>query len=167
MDNKRLGVILVVLGLFVGGIILNFMQDLGVQEKELGCYPNEKCEDVRSVLSISHIAIGGLAFIFALGFYLLVFHQGEEAILKRLEEEKNKKIMDEKFQILLKGLDNYERDALNVIKNENGITQNMLKLKLDWSKAKISQIINDLEKKGLIKRENNGKTFSIYFLENF
>jgi len=94
--------------------------------------------------------------------YLLIFTKADEAIVKRLENEKNKKIDDEKFSILLKGLDQYEQQIMKAIKEQDGITQNTLRLRTQLSKAKVSQVVAELEQRKLIKRIKQNKTFAIH-----
>ena len=64
-------------------------------------------------------------------------------------------------------MDDNERKVLKAIKEQEGITQSTLKFRTDLSKAKVSQILTDFEKKHLIKRESKGKTYSVYLTENF
>ena len=116
---------------------------------------------------MSHIAIGFVSFIFALGFYLLFFNKGEEAILKRLEQEKNTKLQEDKFNVVLKIMDDNEKNVINAVKEQDGITQTTLRYRTDLSKAKISQILTDFEKKNIIRRIQKGKTYSVHLIQNF
>lgn len=168
MLNKRLGIVISVVSVLIGIIIFYVLSRLGSIGREAGCYPSTaECIRIESFFSISHIALGVVAFLFALGIYLIFFSKGEEAIIKRLEESKNKSIKEERFSILLKGLDEYEKRILKLVREQPGITQSSLGLKADLSKAKISQVVSELERKKLIKRVNKKKTFMIYFLEDF
>lgn len=72
----------------------------------------------------------------------------------------NKK--DEKFDFIKKVLSGDEREILDEIKKAGEITQDSLRLRLNWSKAKISTILTNLDKKGLIQRERTGKTYKVY-----
>ena len=100
--------------------------------------------------------------MFALGFYLLFFNKTEKAILEKLENEKNNKINDEKFNIILKALDSFEQKVIKAIKEQDGITQNTLRLRIDMSKAKLSYVLQELERRGLIKRIVKGNTLSLH-----
>jgi uncharacterized membrane protein len=123
------------------------------------------------VLGISHIAVGFLAFIFALGFYLLFFNKDQGDVLKRYYDEKLEKNVEnknnDKFSLLLRPLDENERKVLTAIKEQDGITQSTLKYRADLSKAKISQILTDFERKNLIARKAKGKTYSVFLTNNF
>lgn len=166
MDNKKLGIVLIIISILVGLILFNLISNLTQSSREMGCFQNEKCQDYESSLSITHIAVGIFSFIFALGFYLLIFTKGEEAIVKRLEETKDKSLAEEKFSILLKALDPFEKKVLMAIKEQDGITQNTLRLRTNMSKAKLSYVVNELERRKLIKREKRNKTFAIYLIQD-
>ena len=122
---------------------------------------------------MSHIAVGFLAFIFALGFYLLFFNKSEKEILseetvfRKINEEKAQKTAEDKFSMLLRPLDENEKKVLISIKEQEGITQSTLKYRANLSKAKVSQILTDFEKKSLIVRKAKGKTYQVFLTENF
>ncbi|QQG39278.1 MAG: winged helix-turn-helix transcriptional regulator [Candidatus Woesearchaeota archaeon] len=63
---------------------------------------------------------------------------------------------------MLKFLDENERKVLKVIKDEEGISQSSLRFRTNLSKATVSQILSSFEKKGIVKREVEGKTYSVY-----
>ncbi len=166
MNNKRLGFVVLSIGIIISivlGILISRYNEAIVM---VGCYPSENCKRIESSLSITHFAFGVVGFIVALGFYLVFFSKSEEILLNRLEEEKRTKTREEKFAILLLALDQFERKVLKAIKDQEGITQNTLRIRTDLSKAKVSYVVNDLEKKGLIKRIAKGKTFAIFLKEN-
>ena len=167
MENKKLGFIILSFSVIATILSFGFMNVLGRQTTALQCYSTNECQRVESLLGLSHIAVGLISFIGALGIYLLFFSTSEEAILKRLEEEKNMKIEEDKFELVLKAMDDNEKKVLKAIKEQSGITQSTLKYRTDLSKAKVSQILTDFEKKHLIKREEKGKTYAVYLAENF
>ena len=158
MENKKLGVILIIISILIGGIFIYYTNVLSKQSEELGCFNNPNCLPIEKGLSISHIAIGIFSFIFALGFYLLLFNKTDQKIMEKLEYEKE----NEKFEFALKMLNPFEAKVLKKIKEQDGITQNVLRLRTDMSKAKLSYVLQDLEKRGLIKRVQKGKTLQIF-----
>ena len=158
MENKKLGVLLIILGLLVGGLIIYYIDVLTEKSDELGCFNDPSCVPIERGLSISHVGIGIFSFIIALGFYLLFFNKTEDLLVKRLGEDKD----NEKFEFAMKFLNPYEAKVLRKIKEEEGITQSTLRLKLDMSKAKLSYVLQDLEKRELIKRVEKGKTLQIF-----
>ena len=167
MENKKLGFIILSFSVIASILAFGFLNLLGRQTTALQCYSTNECQRVESLLGLSHVAVGLISFIGALGIYLLFFSTSEEAILKRLEEEKNMEIEEDKFELVLKAIDDNEKKVLKAIKEQSGITQSTLKYRTDLSKAKVSQILTDFEKKHLIKREEKGKTYAVYLAENF
>ncbi|MDP3765956.1 MAG: MarR family transcriptional regulator [Nanoarchaeota archaeon] len=69
---------------------------------------------------------------------------------------------DEEYTILRKALSDDEKKILDEIKRAGEITQDSLRFRLEWSKAKISTILTNLDKRGLIQRERIGKTYKVY-----
>ena len=167
MENKKLGFVILSISIVASVLAFGFMGVIGRQTASLHCYPTNECQRVESLLGLSNIAIGLISFIGALGIYLLFFSTSEEAILKRLEEEKNRKVEEDKFGLLLKAMDENEQKVIKAIKEQEGITQSTLRFRTDLSKAKVSQILTDFERKQLVKREAKGKTYAVYLAENF
>jgi len=212
MESKKLGFLILGFSLVLGFVMFNFMGSLNVQGQQLHCNPTQECQQINSVLGVSHIAIGLLSFIFALGFYLLFFNKDEKEILRKYYQESGKNNIgdnknandnsinnqnnpinnnnnlinsrknnnsinngnnmennnyNDKFSLLLRPLDENERKVLIAIKEQEGITQSTLRYRADLSKAKVSQILTDFEKKQLIERKAKGKTYSVFLTENF
>lgn len=167
MENKKLGFVILSISVLASILALGFIGVLGKQTSALQCYPTNECQRVESLMGLSHVAVGLISFIGALGIYLLFFSTSEEAILRRLEEEKSVKTEENKFELIMKAMDDNEQKVLKAIKEQEGITQSTLKFRTDLSKAKVSQILTDFEKKHLVKREAKGKTYAVYLAENF
>lgn len=165
MNNKKTGVFILILTLFLLGVFVLVIRSLNQEIEALGCFENAGCRTIETSLSVINFAFGAFGFLFALAFYLLIFSKGEEAIVERLEKDTTRKLSEEKYSILSKGLNEHEKKILNVIRGEEGITQNMLRLRVDLSKAKVSQVLQELEKKELIKREPKDKTFQVFLKE--
>lgn len=162
MDNKKIGLILVVLSVVLGGIVLNMAEGLSTQSEQQECNPTQQCQDIAAGMGVSHIAIGALGAILSLGIYLIVFNRSEEAILQRLEAEKDKKLAQERLAIILQALDDNEKKILQAIADQSGITQKTLTIRTGLSKAKVSQVLTSFEKKGLVKRETKGRTYAVH-----
>lgn len=69
---------------------------------------------------------------------------------------------EEKYKIVRKVMSEDEGVILDEIKKAGEITQDSLRFRLDWSKAKVSTILTNLDKMGLIQRERIGKTYKVY-----
>jgi ribosomal protein S25 len=162
VENKKLGTIVIIISLFVLILFISYTLQITKQSIEVGCFSSEKCNTFENMLSISHIAIGIFSFLFALGFYLLFFNKTEQAILEKLEKEKQIKVNDLKFKLIMKALDPFEQKVIEAIREQNGITQNTLRLRTNMSKSKLSIVLKELERRELIKRVGKGKTLSVF-----
>ncbi len=162
MENKKLGIILLVLSIAILYTFFQYGSSLQNRSDDLGCYPSQDCLGIEKSLAFSHILIGIASFVFALAFYLIFFNKTEKAILEKLEREKEQKIEDIKFEILMKALDPFEQKVIKLIREQEGITQNTLRLRADMSKSKLSYVLQELERRGIIKRVEKGQTLAIY-----
>jgi len=200
METKKLGFLILGISIVLGFVMFSFINKLSIQGEQLRCNPTQECQQISSVLGVSHIAIGLLSFIFALGFYLLFFNKDEKETLEKysisnnttfsnnqknaksnadnnlirsdkydlnLKNDQNPQNDSGKFSLLLRPLDDNEKKVLIAIREQEGITQSTLRFRADLSKAKISQILTDFEKKKLIERKAKGKTYSVFLAENF
>ena len=167
MESKKLGFLILGVSIVLGFMLFSFMGTLNRQEQALQCAPTERCQQVRSAIGTSHIAIGIVSFIASLGFFLLFFNKSEQAILERLEQEKNTKVQEDKFSLVLNVMDTYEQRILKAVKEQDGITQTTLTFRTDLSKAKVSQVLTDFEKRNLIRRIPKGKTYSVHLAQGF
>ncbi|MFQ6086092.1 MAG: helix-turn-helix transcriptional regulator [Candidatus Bathyarchaeia archaeon] len=73
-----------------------------------------------------------------------------------------KSVEDDEYRILRRALSRDERRVLDEIKKAGEITQDSLRVRLDWSKAKVSRILTNLDKMNLIQRERTGKTYRVF-----
>ena len=171
METKKLGFLILGMSVVLGFIMFSYMSQLALQGQQLHCNPTQECQQVNSLLGLSHIAVGFLSFISALGFYLLFFNRSESGTLKDADSleniQKDKNDPEDKFALLLRPLDENERKVLMSIKEQQGITQSTLKYRANLSKAKISQVLADFEKKNLISRKAKGRTYQVFLTENF
>jgi len=190
METKKLGFLIMGMTIALGAMMFGYVNNLGAQGQQLNCNPTQECQQINSSLGMSHIAIGLLAFIFSLGFYLLFFNKNEKEILEKygignqintiqnnnletvnqnLNSKSNNNLdsNNDRFSLLLRPLDDNEKKVLIAIKEQEGITQSTLRYRADLSKSKVSQILTDFEKKKLIERKAKGKTYSVFLNEIF
>ena len=104
---------------------------------------------VFSTTSSTTVNLVSLVFAVLFGFVAAVY-------LFRTEQEHRE------YRILSKALSEDEKKIMDEIKNAGEITQDSLRFRLDWSKAKVSTILTNLDKRGLILREKTGKTYKVY-----
>ncbi len=166
MESKKIGYSLLVLGLALLFIFISVFSNLQDKGNSLGCFANEGCQPIQQSITLINIGFGFFGFILALGAYLVFFSQGDKAIVNRLESHQTKILEDEKFSLILLGLDKFEKQVITAVRKQQGITQNTLRLRVDMSKAKLSQVVSGLEQKGLVSRRQKGKTLAIFLKLN-
>jgi uncharacterized membrane protein len=69
------------------------------------------------------------------------------------------------MMILKKALTDDEIAIIDMVKDTPGVTQDSLRFRTDFSKSKVSALILNLEKKGIVQREKTGKTYKIFLSE--
>jgi len=163
--NKKLGVILILVSVLLAGIFYVLVDTNYSKAEQLGCYGDPACGQIDASINIIHFAFGIIGFVLALGVYLIFFYSGEEAILRRLEEEKNKQLANDSFSIMSKALDENEKNILNAVREQEGISQNTLVLRTGLSKSKVSEVLTSFEKKNLVRREKRGKINYVFLCE--
>ena len=167
MDNKKLGILLVVFCIFIGAIYFTLKNQIN-ELNEGGC----TCEAMQegglcaanqnNLGFIDYISLALIFSMLALGIYLLFFEKSQKAIISTLENHKKVQTEEELFNILLKGLDQDEQLVMKKVREQDGITQQTLRLRTDLHKSKLSIVLDSLEKKSLIARKEKGKTKEVY-----
>lgn len=166
MDNKKLGIILIVVCVLLGALVFAFDNQLNAQaEASCSCEEMENggfCPHEDQTHWQTYLGIILTSAIAALGIYLIFFEKSQKEIISTLEKQKHIQVEEEKFDILLKGLNADEKKVIKAVKDQDGITQQTLRLRTDLHKSKLSIVLNGLEKKGLIARKEKGKTKQVF-----
>lgn len=179
MDNKKLGMVLILISIsFLIAIIIFKIQVDNLTEAlmiETGgsCIQNGEC--LHETSNVPVYTGGSLAFItLALGIYLILFEKSQQyaekthkEIVSTLEKTKKEQDSEEKFNFLLKALDEDEKKVMNAIKEQDGIEQATLRIRTDLSKTKLSVTLSNLEKKNLVKKIPQGKKNRVYIKNAF
>jgi|SRR3989344_567438 len=74
----------------------------------------------------------------------------------------NKKRNIDELKIIKRVLSKDERKVIKELEKTREITQDSLRFRLGWSKAKISTILSNLDRMRLIQRKREGKTYSVF-----
>ena len=179
MDNKKIGVLLLFVSVFfiITLIILkiqvnNLVENLMIQSGGT-CIQEGECLHQQSNIPI-YIGVAVIFITLALGIYLIFFEKSQQyvekthkEIIKTLQETKKKQDKDEKFEFLLKALNEDEKKVMKAVKEQDGIEQATLRIRTDLSKTKLSVILTELEKKSLLKKVPDGKKNRIYLKNQF
>jgi len=166
MDNKKLGIILLAICLVMGFLVFTFTQSLNKQA-QASCDCTEMKEDgfcphANKTSWPTYLGIIILSCLAALSIYLIFFEKSQKEIISTLENQKRVQTEEEKFDILLKGLNDVEKKVIKAVKEQDGITQQTLRIRTDLHKSNLSIILDGLEKKGLIKKVQKGKTNQVF-----
>ncbi len=165
MDNKKLGLIIIGLSVVFSLFLHGFNNQL-TQIQVDTCACENTCDTTHEPSFLVH---GGIAFIFAtlsLGIYLLFFEKSHQILVKKINDDGTIKSENERFSLILMGLNEDEKKILTAVKDQDGITQHTLGLRTNFHKSKLSIIVGILEDKGLIKKEKKGKTNQLFLRVN-
>ncbi len=99
-----------------------------------------------------------LALLVALGAGLLASLQLKTSVQRPVARTDRQKALS----IVKKKLSDDERKMLGEIERTGAITQDSLRARLGWSKAKISTTVTRLDRMDLIQRERQGKTYRVF-----
>ena len=99
-----------------------------------------------------------LALVIALGigFFLSLYLKSPKQTTERANYRKIA------LSVVKKKLSADEKKMLKQIERAGTITQDSLRARLGWSKAKVSTILTRLDKMNLVQKERQGKTYKIF-----
>lgn len=78
------------------------------------------------------------------------------------EKPKVRDIVDRNMEILGRALNKDETQILEMIRDSEGITQDSLKYRTGFPRSKVSTLLTHLEKRGIIFREEAGRTYKLF-----
>ncbi len=169
MNNKKIGWILIsisfffIISLIIFKIQVENLVDTLMIESGGSCIKGGICLHEQSDIPI-YIGVAVVFVTLALGFYLIFFEKSQQVlaqtqkdIAQTLEKSKKKQDENEKFEFLLKALNEDEKKIIRAVKEQDGIEQATLRIRTDLSKTKLSVLLHELEKKSLIKKVPHGK----------
>ncbi len=88
----------------------------------------------------------------------LMIKTKEKAGIKVIKESKD----ISEYKVLKRAMSDDERKMYDEIKRVRKITQDSLRARLGWSKAKTSRILTNLDRMNLVQRERVGKTYNVF-----
>lgn len=159
LSVKNMGILLVILGILISGITLMNKSKEDFYIDELSQTLNGTCvldsgyclhEDRDWTSYVIGWVLGIVLFI--AGIYLLIFP-------KLPKKDVSKDFLDL--------FNEEEKKVLMVVKDNDGIQQSTLRYKSGLSKATVSLILNDLEKRNIVARKPYKKTKLVYLKKRF
>lgn len=179
MNHKQIGLFLVVtsivLALFFGffrfQLVKSYENEIISLEDGVCEHTGEGCpfDKINRLLVPTVLFSSVLMIMFILGIYLIFFEKSEERwketqkkLVQRISQVDKKKIQKEKQEAFFSGLDEKEKKVLLAIKEQDGIGQATLRIRVDYSKAMLSVVLKNLEKKEIVKKVPYKRTNRIY-----
>lgn len=164
MNNKTIGTIIILLAVALSIFVFVFRgyyveselqrvisDDQGICEHEGDTCPYDTINNINPLI---YASITLLAVLLIMGIYLIFYKRN------KIINEKPRK--QSKFNTILSVLSDEEQKVIKAVKEQDGITQSTLRIRTDLSKTKLSFVLSDLEKKGLIKKVESGKTNKVF-----
>lgn len=118
------------------------------------------------------VALGNSIFIvsifisIAIGLIIIYYLKINFNFVKKVQTETEQKPSAERseanLQILKKMMTEDEKKLVEEIEKAGEITQDSLRLRLDWSKAKVSTVLSILDRQGVVQKERSGKTYRVH-----
>ena len=156
MNNKQVGLIITSFAAILGLVILFFNRAL----KEIvtsSCDHGVTCPMWGSIRFHTNITIALMVMILLIGLYFVIFGD---------RKNKDAKINKKSSKEFLEGLTPDEKEVMRKILEEDGsIFQSALVEKTNYSKVKITRILDRLEGKGVVERKRRGMT-NIVIIKN-
>lgn len=149
MKNRIVGYIIIGIAVLIGFIIYFFNRAL----KDIvntSCTHGQTCPMWASISLQTNISLTILALIIAIGLYFIFFGKEKEIIIKPkgISHKKASKALPEDEKIVFE----------KIRESDGSIIQADLVKKTNFSKVKITRLLDKLEGKGLIERRRRGMT---------
>lgn len=178
MRGVSVGIIVLILVVILGFSTYLYTENLNAQrnikiasllatpEYQHCLYDESTCPQIESFQLPNYAPWIILLIVALLGVYLVRGDFLQQQILKELQKAEKKDSEKNNLKLLLSILKPDEKKTLLAIKEQPGITQNTLRLRTDFSKAKLSMLLKELENRNLIKKELDKKTNKLYLTRN-
>ena len=163
MENKIIGWFLLAVSILI--IIFTFFYSNALDEAvRTSCFLQhgdvESCERFDSVTKQTYFALAIAGILVIVSLFLLFTKQPERVIVKKIKEKKIEKKVD------LSSFRPEEKQIYNLVKENGAMFQADLIEKTEFSKARMTRIIDKLEGSGLVERKRRGMTNVVVIKEN-
>lgn len=126
-------------------------------------FDESTCPQIEGNTQVPHLlGIGVVILALVLAAYVFRSEQTQQKILRELRAADEKEVLKERRELIMSVLRDDEKKVLQAIIEQAGITQNTLRLRTDFSKAKLSSILKELEARDLVVKEEYKKTNKLF-----
>ena len=155
MENKNVGWL--ILGISILIILLIFLfNDTLMQSVKNSCFIQhgdvQSCEMFDSVNYQTYLALGIVGILIIVSLFLIFSKPNEKLVIKKVKEKKIERKVD------LSSFRPEEKMVYNLVKENGAIFQADLIEKTEFSKARMTRIIDKLEGHGIVERKRRGMT---------
>ncbi len=174
MNQKHIGIIVIIIGLILSGFVYTFKQQADyaagqVLEETGTCITEQGClHEKNNNLFLLGMVLSVSTFI--LGVYLIFFDKTQQQLAEHqvkvstaLKEAKQK----DEFGAFLAGFKEDEQKVIKAIKEQEGIQQATLRYRTDMSKTSLSLMLKNLEERKIISRKPYKKTNQVFLVKKF
>ena len=112
--------------------------------------------------------------LMVLGLYMIFFDRGQEMLAKQNKEVSKalleaKKVDKQKseFEAFLSAFSEDEKKVIGAIKEQEGIQQSTLRLRVGMSKTSLSLMLKNLEERQIVTKVEDKKTNRLYLRKKF
>ncbi len=176
MEQKKIGVILIIIGIVIGGFVYlaKLREDNYINEiiKETNsCYLTDgTClhEDRDWTLHVIGwvMSFGLILFGIYIGFIdktQKVLYEHQKKVSKALYDAKTK----DEFKAYISAFNDDEKRILKAVHEQDGIKQATLRFRTGMSKTALSLLLKNLEERKVISRKAAGKTNEVFLVKRF
>lgn len=122
-----------------------------------GFFPQDQAAASNSIFIVSFLISIAMGLIAA--YYLRI--NWNFNVDKKIELKQPKRKNKADLKILKRIMTDDEKKLVGEIEKSGEITQDSLRLRLDWSKAKVSTVLSILDRQGVVQKERSGKTYRV------
>lgn len=153
MKNRNVGILIVGIAALIGFIIISFNRALTALVNS-ACSHGSSCPMWGAIDFQTNMSAGIMALVFVIGGYLVFF--GKETEVTPVTQEEWEKI-EKNYERIMNTLGDEEKFILEkVIEAQGAIFQSDLVNKSDFSKVKVTRILDRLEGRNLVERRRRG-----------
>ena len=175
MNQRQIGILVLIIGIifaiFMFGMKEQADEKVDIILNETGaCFtPEGACLHQENNKIYLFGGIPAVALII-LGLYLTFFDKTYQLFLQQQESLNNELVaakQKDEFKAYLAGFTPEEQSILKAVREQEGIKQNTLRLRVGMSKAMLSILLNSLEKRDILTKKKSGKTNEVYLRKKF
>ena len=151
MENKKVGWLIIAIGIAILAIVLIFNFSLK-SITDSTCTHGSECTMYDTMNIQLGLSLAILAIVFAIGLYIM-FSKPEE---RTIEKTIIKKVKEKKKTIDTSKLDAKEKATIKLLQDHGATFQADLKEKLEIGKVGMTRLLDKLEAKQFIERKRRG-----------